>query len=398
MIPNEYVINDTRDIKELNKKSFSGYEIKTVVSALSKCLMECKIEETVNWAIELLISGHVEKLWEKIFSIYLKNININNPKLPNFLYKRYSRFVELKLRYTGSSLQSGGTKSRNTVAYLSLRNSQIVRNLICEICVVICNSTKLKAIVVPKIKLTDFDSNYIKTKLVASSPTIINDKLKFGDPEELRIPLNEFNFCIKTRKWELILYWLAWIVEWERRNTKKDRYYICGYRKIDGVDTKYCTDIIWMIWEIIIKEAVYLKDSEASLQIYSLFKLYKYDFKPTKKPKRIYFIVNALKYFTEMYSFKQDIIPNYYQLVQACSNINLMFYEKRRYEVNRVAKKQEKKLYSSNVNTMESEYVQKQKKEELKRLKQIAEIKMKNKISAVEKIDSMILNQPNPNI
>ena len=39
-----------------------------------------------------------------------------------------------------------------------------------------------------------------------------------------------------------------------------------------------------------------------------------------------------------------------------------------------------------------------QKKEELKRLKQIAGIKMKNKISAVEKIDSMILNQPNPNI
>ena len=32
---------------------------------------------------------------------------------------------------------------------------------------------------------------YIKTKIVANKATIVNDKLKFGDPEELRIPLNE---------------------------------------------------------------------------------------------------------------------------------------------------------------------------------------------------------------
>ena len=66
--------------------------------------MECKIEESVMiWAVELLLSGQTERLWEKIFSISLKNININNPKLPMFLFKRYSKFVSLKLKYCGSA-------------------------------------------------------------------------------------------------------------------------------------------------------------------------------------------------------------------------------------------------------------------------------------------------------
>ena len=102
---------------------------------------------------------------------------------------------------------------------------------------------------------------------------------------KLKIPLNEFNFCVKTRKWELALYWLAWVLEWESRNTKRDKQYICGVRKIEGVDEKYFTDIVWIIWEIFIKEAPGLNNETASYQIYALFKLYKFDFKPTKKLK-----------------------------------------------------------------------------------------------------------------
>ena len=386
MIPIDYQINDTRDTKELSKITFSGYQLKDVATALNKSLINCKIEESVNWAVELLLSGQSEKFWEKIINISLKNININNPKLPIFLFKRYSKFVGLKIKY------SGGTKSSNIEGYLSLRNSQSVRNMLCEVCVIICNSTKLKAITLPKIKELDFNTDYIKTKIVADKSSIVNDKLKYGDPEELKIPLNEFNFCIKTRKWELGLYWLAWILEWERRNTKKDKFYICGYRKIDGIDDKYCTDVIWIIWEILIKEVIYLKDDQASDQLFALFKFYKFDFKPTKKNKRVFFIVYAIKYFTEIYSFKQEIIPNYYQLIQACSNINLMFYEKKRYEVNKHKTKQEIQAYNLNKNKADTSMEKQFEKEEIKRLKKIAELKINNKINAVEKIDSLILS------
>ena len=390
MIPDEYNINDTRSIQDFSKQSFSGFAIKDVVSILNKSLIACKIEESVNWAVELLLSGQSERLWEKIFSISLKNININNPKLPIFLFKRYSKFVSLKLKYSGSA------KSSNIAGYLSLRNSQAVRNMMCEVCVIICNSTKLKALSIPKIKESDFDVSYLKTRLVATDANIIGNKLKYGDPDEIKIPLNEFNFCIKTRKWELAIYWLAWIFEWERRNTKRDKHYICGVRKIDGIEDKYFTDIVWIIWEILIKEAPGLKNDDASSQIYALFKLYKFDFKPTKKSKRIFFILYAIKYFTEMYNFKNDIIPNHYQLIQACGNINLIFYDKKKYEVNKHKQNLEQISYNKIKSKALTEKEKKDEKAKLKRLKEAAEIKIKNKISRVEMIDSLILSSNKP--
>jgi hypothetical protein len=386
MIPNEYKINDTRGTQDFSKQSFSGFAIKDVVSILNKSLMECKIEESVNWAVELLLSGQTERLWEKIFSISLKNININNPKLPMFLFKRYSKFVSLKLKYSGSA------KSSNIAGYLSLRNSQAVRNMMCEVCVIICNSTKLKAISMPKIKEGDFDISYFKTRLVATDANVIGNKMKYGDPPEIKIPLNEFNFCIKTRKWELAIYWLAWVFEWERRNTKRDKHYICGVRKIDGVEEKYYTDIVWIIWEILIKEAPNLKNDNASSQIYALFKLYKFDFKPTKKAKRIFFFLYAIKFFTEMYNFKNDIIPNHYQLVQACGNINIIFFDKKKHEVNKHKQSLEKNSFNKIKSKAITEKEQKEEKAKLKRLKEVAEIKIKQKINRVEMIDSLILS------
>ena len=391
MIPEEYKITDTRSTSDFSKQSFSGYAIKDVVSVLNKSLMSCKIEDSVNWAVELLLSGQTERLWEKIFSISLKNININNPKLPIFLFKRYSKFVSLKLKHSGSA------KSSNIAGYLSLRNSQAIRNMVCEVCVIICNSTKLKAITLPKIKETDFELSYLKTRLVATDANVINNKIKYGDPPEIKIPLNEFNFCVKTRKWELALYWLAWVLEWERRNTKRDKQYVCGVRKIEGVDEKYYTDIVWIIWEIFIKEAPGLNNETASSQIYALFKLYKFDFKPTKKAKRVYFMIFALKYFTEMYNFKNDIIPNHYQLIQACGNINMIFYEKKRYEVNKHKQTLEKNTYKNIKSKTDSAQEKKEEKIKLKRLKEAAEIKIKNKISRVEMIDSLILSSNKPN-
>ena len=387
MIPIEYQISDTRDFKHLSKITFSGFKQQDVVKALEKALMNCKVEEGVNWAVELLISGLTEKFWEKVFNICLKNIHTNNPRLPFFLYKRYHRYVSLKLKYSGSA------KSSNVAGYLSLRNSQVIRNMICEISVVICNSVKVKSLSLPKIKEGDFDASFIKSKLCADRANVIDDKLKYGDPAELKIPLNEFNFCLKTRKWELCVYWLAWILEWERRNTKKDKYYICGFRKIEGIEDKLATDIIWIIWEIIIKEVSYLNDERVSEQIYSLFKLFKFDYKSTKKTKRVYFILYAIKYFTEIYSFKHDIISNHYQLIQACSNINLMFFEKKKSEVN--SNKNIMHIQAYNQEVQRSKNIQQKKldKEEVKRLKRIAEIKVQNKIRAVDQIDTLILSK-----
>ena len=76
----------------------------------------------------------------------------------------------------------------------------------------------------------------------------------------------------------------------------KSKELLCGVRKVEGVEEKYFTNIVWLVWEIILKEAPLLNNDNALEQISALFKLYKFDFKPTKRAKRVYFILFAIKY------------------------------------------------------------------------------------------------------
>ena len=109
--------------------------------------------------------------------------------------------------------------------------------------------------------------------------------------------------------------------------------------------------------------------------------------------KRVYFILYAVKYFTEVYNFKHDIISNHYQLVQACSNINLMFFEKKKSEINDNKNLLHIRAYNQEVQRNTIAQQKKLDKEEVKRLKKIADLKIQNKIQAVEKIDSLILSK-----
>ena len=381
MIPNEYIINDKRPIEAFKKSSFSGYSMKDVLSIFNKSLLDCKIEESCNWGVELLISGYIVEFFDKIITIGMKNININNPKLPFFLYDRFSNLINIL---------------KNCNSKLLLRNNQQIRNMVCECCFVICNSLKTKTLSLVKIKENDFNMVYIESKLIANKSDLISDKIKYGDPEETKIILNEFNYCLINKKFELCIYWLNWILEWEKKNTKQNKVYICGHRDIQNIDKKYCNDIIWFIWEIILKELNTIQNVEIIKNVHALYKLYKYDFKPSKKGKRNYYILYAIKYFTDSYHFT-EIYNNYYLMIQACSNINIVFFEKNKFAVNNnysIEKKnyrETKSLINEELKTKEQQIKKKTDKDKIKELKKIADEKMRLKINKVEEIDSLIL-------
>ena len=202
---------------------------------------------------------------------FFKNININNPKLPIFIFKRYEKFNTYLEKYDNK---------------LELRNNQVIRNMFCEICCVICNSVKTKTLNFSKIKDNDFNMNYLTTKMKADRDSYINDKLKYGDPSEMKIILNEFNYCLVSKNYELCNYWVSWAFEFEKKNTKKNKMYVCAFREIENIDNKYKNDLCWFIWEILIKESLNLKD-EASSNIHALYTYYKKDFKSSHKSKKI---------------------------------------------------------------------------------------------------------------
>jgi hypothetical protein len=375
-IPIDYRINDNRSIKDFSKKTLSNYLLKDVMTIFGKSLLTCKIEESCNWAIELLVSGCYDKFWEKIFSIFLKNININNPILPIFIYKRYCKFLNYYSKFENK---------------LELRNNQVIRNMFCELCIVICNSLKLKPLGFAKITQNDFDLNFLSSKMKADKETYISDKLKFGDPSEMKIIMNEFTYCLNTKNYELCNYWLSWALEFEKKNTKNNKMYICGLREIDNIDSKYKNDLCWFIWEIILKESSNLSSS-VSENIQALYKLYKYDFKPSQKGKKSNYFLYAIKYFTDIYTVDKQIIPNLSIIIQACSNINYIFVDKINNCVNKEQKIVEQKIHEENVSILTKTKLDKDKKEKLKVLKEIANEKMRLKINTVEKIDSLILS------
>ena len=381
-IPNEYIIFDNRSLKEFTKLSFSKYLIKDVLIALNKSILDCKIEDSINWGVELLLSGHINKFWDRIITIGIKNININNPNICYFLYIKYSKHIELITKYN----------------ILNIRNNQSYRNLIGETCFLICNSLKTKPLTYIKIKESDFNMNYLESKTIANNPNLIKDKLKYGDPTETKIILNEFNYCLINKKYELCVYWLSWIIEWEKKNTKQNKMYVCGLREINNIDTKYYNDLVWLIWEIILKEGDKLDNSFLNTQIQSLYKLYKYDFKQSNKSKKSMYFLVAIKYFTDNYHINPNI-PNYHLLIQVCLNINKIFFEKIKFSINNCKNKEIFK-FNSNVDILQKEINTKEmnksiveSKKKINKLKQIADTKMKLKITKVEEIDSLILNK-----
>lgn len=375
-IPVDYRIIDKRSVKDFSKNTFSNYQLKDVLVALTKALVSCKLEESCNWSIELLISGLYDKFWERIFSIFVRNININNPVLPIFIYKRYSKFMMYFEKYE---------------IKLELRNNQVIRNMFCEICCVICNSVKLKSLGFSKIKESDFNMNYLTTKMKADRDSYIKDKLKYGDPPELKIILNEFNYCLLIKNYELSNYWLSWAFEFEKKNTKKNNTYVCGFREIELIDNKYKNDICWFIWEILIKESIKL-DYSSSENIQTLYKLYKSDFKLSHKSKKNYYFLYAVKYLTDIYNVPNKIIPNVNVIIQACSNVNNMFINIVNSSQNPNKKIVEKTNYNKNVNIITQTKLEIDKKNKIKHLKELADTKMKFKINTVEQIDSLILN------
>lgn len=310
-IMDEYKIIDIRTEKCFSEKTFCGYLKKDVMTIFNKSLVSSKIEASCNWAIELLCSGYIDKIYEKFFTIIMKNININNLDLINIYYNRYMIYSRFK------------TKTNK----LELRNQQNIRNHIVELCTLICLSLKSKS--TPSIKITSemFEIDFIKTRLAADNSTYIDKYYRFGDPLELKIFFNEFVYSLINMRLDMSMFWLFWLIEWEKRNIKKDKVYQCGYRSIENIDTKHNTDMVWIFWEILLN----LNNNN---YLNTLYKLYIYEYSPSKRQKKLPILLVAIKIYTE---YKEVINSNTIDkfraiIIQVCGNVNQLFIERKKAE------------------------------------------------------------------
>ena len=314
-----YKINDYRTIDFFKDKTFSGYMKTAVIQKFNKCLLEDSLEESCFWAVELIISGQIDKVLDKTLNVYNKYVHINNPNLSEYLFTKYEILVKI--------IKNDFYKL-NT---LNIRNNQVVRNYATELITLVCLSKKDKPLKLCSIKVEEFNINKLKDRLKANN-NLLGDILREGDPGEVKIILNEFYFSLINKNYNDCIYWLSWMLEWSKINIKKNKRYRIGFRHIKDVDKLQCYDMIWIFWEVILKFTYRLDNDKITSQIMSMYRFFKLNFKSGILNKKLVFIIHAIKFLTSNISLDQKIVNNYGFYIQACGNINYIYRDLKKNE------------------------------------------------------------------
>jgi len=284
-------INDSRMIKDFKDQVFGGYKLSAASAALDKALLEDKVEPALHWGLQLLLSGTVQPLWNKLITFACKVVNIYNPTLPEFLFNKTQAWLHIteNARYAKDNI-------------LTLRNHPTVRLLLAEIITVIAISKKRKLNVLPRIKKEEFIIDNFKSKLAAKDNSLVDGIFQDGDPAEIRIAANEMAFQLYHGNLAKTLYWLNWILEWEKINTKKYGKYECASRITPDVDGKFYKDVVWLIWSVITRLRglkFTITGGSINAQIEYLWKMYCFRFTPGARARKLPLIIWSILYMIE---------------------------------------------------------------------------------------------------
>ena len=373
-------ITDTRKLKEFKDQTFGGYNIAQASSALDKAIIEDKIEPALHWALQLFLSGIINPLWSKLITFACKQVNVYNPKLPEFIYNKNQQWNAIldNSKYTKDNI-------------LLLRNHPTIRLLLAEMIAVLVLSKKHKLIQLPKIKKEEFIINNFKSKLEAKDNRLLDNIITDGDPNEIQIAINEMAYHIHHKNTNKALYWLNWVTEWEKINSKKYGKYECASRSIEGIDSKYFKDIVWFIWATIhkIRKLNFtIGTNDLERQIQCLWKLYINKFTPATRIKRQSYIIWAILYLTDTVNYSIPLIDRPNILFQSILGFDkIVSTLKTQQTVNIVntnllnvvvednyMKPEKHKVMEATVKRKEIEHIAKQKKINVESLSKLSEI------------------------
>jgi len=291
-----YEINDLRSESEFKGFSFSKFKKTDVKKELLNSLIHSKIEPACYWSAELICAGHYTDLWEIIILFFSKYVHLGNSNIGIYLEMRINDFKAI--------LNNGYLDN-----ILRLRNNEKIRKLFCEIMCILCDAKRRHSFDNVKIKMDDLNMLSVKDKFKAPSTEYGEEVFTTEDPKELFPFVNElaYSVTITGNNQMDACYWIEWIIEYEARCKALKEKIFCGRRMFVKVDTKCQKDIIWIIWDIFLKEAekrskIVVKFMNAILSLFCL----KYTTGCHKKRKNLMYL--AICVLCENITTEKEII------------------------------------------------------------------------------------------
>jgi hypothetical protein len=292
----ESEINDLRGEGEFRGFSFSKFKKTDVKKELLNSLIHSKIEPACYWSAELICAGHYSDLWEIILLFFSKYIHLGNSNIGIYLEMRISDF---------KAIVNNGYSDN----VLRLRNNEKIRKLFCEIMCVLCDAKRRHSFDNVKIKTEDLNMLSVKDKFKAPSTEYGEEVFTVEDPKELFPFVNELAYSVTTSGNNQMnaCYWIEWIIEYENRCKALKEKIFCERRNFAKVDSKCQKDIVWIIWEVFLKEAEKRSKITAKLinALLSLFCL-KYTTGCHKKRKNLMYL--AISILCETFVPEKEII------------------------------------------------------------------------------------------
>lgn len=321
---NEIEINDVRKITEFKGVTFSKYKKTHVKKELLNCLSNGNIESSCFWIAELVCSGNYSELWDIIITYISKHIHLGNPKIALYIDRRFQNFKEIVVNgYVDNEL--------------ALRNNTKIRQLFAEIACVLCFSKRKPLFNSIKInKEEEFDVTKMTSKLKAPNIEYGQNILLSNDPKELFISINEFAFHISEKSKNIMsaCYWVEWIIEFEAICKKRKEKCLCERRSFAPVESKFQTDIIWLIWDAIIYETQKRKNKDTLIKIINtLINIFSIRFSPGVKKRRKFILYYAIALLTESYNLDTPIINDQKSIQKIVDNINVIYKDVKKNEI-----------------------------------------------------------------
>lgn len=291
----ECQINDIRNEADFKGITFSKYKRTEVRKELINNIITSKIEQSCYWSVELICAGLYSELWEIIILTYTKYIHIGNPKLSIYLDIKFQQFKDIMMKAE--------------ISELYMRNNNKIRVLFGEIICMLCISKKKHSYDQISVTKNDFNMTEGLDRFKAPNINFGNKWKKEKDPKCLLIGINElaYNLSVDVCDAMAACYWIEWILEYGSLCKKKKEVCVLEPREYIPVETKYITNIVWIIWDILMGECQQRSKLLEKI-MKSLLHLFVIKYSPVCNTRRRYIMYFAVTLLTDNITLNTELI------------------------------------------------------------------------------------------